>query len=1677
MKKFTLITLVIATMMTFTRQSHAQGTFASLFLLIDGSGSISPLQNGEMLEVDTNYTMTAIPDSGFAFGSWQPVNVFISTSLVTNEGTVYGTTNTVMASIPDYIETNPLTFTMQPQEEIANNVYESSGWQANFVPVPEPSEPTVFVCGFAAVTLIRHKRIAKSTGVTFHSKTRQHFGRVWGNIFPHWFCQFVAMSFLLLLGENVLRANPTGGTVTQGSATFSSSGSQFNIDQTSANALVNWQTFNIGVGETVNFNQPSASSVTWNQISDPNPSQILGSLNANGYIVLQNSSGFVVGGQAAITAHGLIMTTASTPALNLSSGGPWSFNTPPPAAKIVNYGQINIAGGGPAFLIANDIENNGTISAPNGKIGLYAGETVLVSTSPNGLGLSAQVTLPEGSVDNEGHLIADGGSIIAQAQTVNQNGVVQANSVQDINGTIELVASDSVNLGANSAISAQGDSTGTSTGGTVTIKSDNAFSDQAGSAINISGGAQGGNGGQVEISAPQMSAINSTINGQAVDGSTSGALTIDPYNILLSSSGSSAPGSGTVNAGDPPTTTGSTLMLNVSSFASTLSQINLQAQNNIELNTIWTLSSQTTPATLSLTAGNDITLDNGSSIQAGNNWSVNLMAGTTFVPTVGQPTPASGNDGIYLDGSAYIQAVNGNVTDPSLNTINLWAANEVQVGWSGQSAGTGNANSGSGAIRTTGGGNIDVTTKYGDVNSGSSLYGFNNYSASAPYYTPSSSLGGIGTTDGGNVIINAGGDVISYPTFPTTTAPVSANDPGTGAFDPTAPGNVTINAGGSVYGNFVEADGTGTINAGQNIGTSAKNVALSLINGGWNLNAQGNIYLQEVRNPNGVFNNSTVRRGTAAGNHLFDYNPEAWVSLTAGNGVYLTGNDLPRPNGPVPLILPPIVTINAGPGGVVLDTPTATDGNGVNDVTLSDDDITLFPSPYQSLQITTTGGGWLSGGNANGTSAYLLMSDSGLTQWYNPATVGSSILPFGPNDHASVPALLNNNEPVSIDLDGSQLVNGVPTLAGMENIILQTDKATQINVAGDMIGCSFFGENLHPSDVTSITVGGQIYNAGSFTSVALNNGLPTLPLADTPLASEIPPGVSLSSWYLALVLAVNPAKLPTQAPTQSQLANLFTSGYLNGALEFQSLDLNSLVYNPNTKTLTVIGPLSSALLNDLESPTLTVVRFGSDGLPMTDASGHLELDTINWVPNGSANAALISSLYTDSQATVPLGSGSGAYVVGGTGQFNITAGSISLGNSDGILSVGNGQAAGANYSYLTPYITSGANINVTVLGQEQTVNGQTEPSLFMPASTIAALGGGDVNVTCEGEMPNSDGVGGVSMDLGSQDLLSFESQIMDANSLGLGIYTTAGGDVNVTALGTINVDSSRIATFDGGSITVVSETGDVNAGTGGTSVVPVEYYAPGYSGSSVVEYVPANGIVAGTLTAGNPRPPGAALIPGNITVITPQGSIYASAGGISQIAYDEILTASSGATTIGLFAGTPVNFNGDWFSEDNDWLAKPPLYVGNIVLGNSGVIGVNVVAKATGSINGLIISQQNADITTAQNADVTVLAGGKANVSSSGTFSGLVIAAGGVNISGGGNLSATILTTSVNGGAGTLATSSSVSSTGSSAAGQTSAENQQQVASDSTGSGDKKKKKKEELARVGRVTVILPKSS
>jgi filamentous hemagglutinin family protein len=845
---------------------------------------------------------------------------------------------------------------------------------------------------------------------------------------------------LLACSCGLARANPQGLIVQHGSATLSQSASALTLN-VSQNAVLNWSSFNIAAGQTTTFVQPSSHSVVWNQIAGATPSQILGTLNANGNVVLINASGFYFGSQSVINVAGLIATAAPVLRSTAPSASFWQYDGPPPAASIINYGRINAATGGSVYLIADAVENNGSITAPDGKVGLYAGKQVLISDQPDGRGLTASVTLPAGSVDNNGRIIADAGAIALQADVVNQNGLLQANSVRNQNGVIDLVASDSVALGTASVISAAGDQ-GVSAGGSVSIKSANAFSDQSGSLINVSGGAAGGNGGQVNLCAEIMPGIASRIEALASPGWTGGGLFIDPTSITLGNSGKGTVGAGgTVGYQDGS----GTLQLNVNSAFVGFSQIDLQASQNITLavGTVWNLDTSTGISSpgckLTLEAGQNIIFDNASSLVAGPGWSVELVAGRNFSQSL-SPSPSnpdqtpglagvtSGTGGIYLNGGppnssgVYPQA--GGSLESDDGSIDLRAGKEIIVG--------------TGYIRTDGGGNISIVTGSGNVNAGSDQ--------TANQFTRQGTIpnldgvGGIATQAGGDVAISVGNSIVS------TLATVGCY----GA------GDVTLTAQNSITGTYQVVNGAGVATA-DSVGTASLPISLSLAAGSWTATAQygtgntlGDIFLNEVFNPNGSLNSNPQSYGAGIA-FQFNYAANASVSLTAGNSVNLLGSSLATTtsNPDRPPIYPPILNITAGAGGVNL-------GN----------DLVLYPAADAALNITTTAGGSLA--STGGLLHQIVMSDSGNPD-YTTFIDGHSTPPLQ-EAYAGTPVVLN--------------ING-----SIDDISLQIPKETLINVGGNAVNFYFTGQNLLPGDTSRLTVTGDIIDQTDTSSVTV----PTAP--------------------------------------------------------------------------------------------------------------------------------------------------------------------------------------------------------------------------------------------------------------------------------------------------------------------------------------------------------------------------------------------------------------------------------------------------------------------------------------------------------------------------------------------------------------------------------------------------------
>jgi filamentous hemagglutinin family protein len=93
-------------------------------------------------------------------------------------------------------------------------------------------------------------------------------------------------------------ANPVTTWVGANTPTQTTSGNStiVTIQQTQAQALLTWSSFNVGANTTLNFNQ-QPGWLAINKINDPSgvPSQILGQINALGQVYLINRNGIIFG--------------------------------------------------------------------------------------------------------------------------------------------------------------------------------------------------------------------------------------------------------------------------------------------------------------------------------------------------------------------------------------------------------------------------------------------------------------------------------------------------------------------------------------------------------------------------------------------------------------------------------------------------------------------------------------------------------------------------------------------------------------------------------------------------------------------------------------------------------------------------------------------------------------------------------------------------------------------------------------------------------------------------------------------------------------------------------------------------------------------------------------------------------------------------------------------------------------------------------------------------------------------------------------------------------------------------------------------------------------------------------------------------------------------------------------
>ncbi len=291
---------------------------------------------------------------------------------------------------------------------------------------------------------------------------------------PRRLAQLVATAYgVAALGTAL--ANPTDPKVVAGSASFSQSGGSLIVRNTPG-AIINWGSFSIASGELTDFLQQSSSSMVFNRVTGLNPSLILGSLESNGRVFLINANGVVFGKSAVVDAAGLVVSTLDASNASLQSGS-WQLSSGTSASSIVNDGVLR-SESGDIYLIAPNIQNNGTITARGGNAVLAAGQSVDILGS--GLdNISFQVQNTSNSALNLGSMSGDAVGMFAGA--VNQSGSVNANAVSVVGGRVVLSALGNVTLGAGSTTSADGSVKGGSISvdsktGDVSVASDAALS-------------------------------------------------------------------------------------------------------------------------------------------------------------------------------------------------------------------------------------------------------------------------------------------------------------------------------------------------------------------------------------------------------------------------------------------------------------------------------------------------------------------------------------------------------------------------------------------------------------------------------------------------------------------------------------------------------------------------------------------------------------------------------------------------------------------------------------------------------------------------------------------------------------------------------------------------------------------------------------------------------------------------------------------------------------------------------------------------------------------------------------------------------------------------------------------------------------------------------------------------
>lgn len=263
------------------------------------------------------------------------------------------------------------------------------------------------------------------------------------------------------------------------------------VKQNAQQALLHWQTLNVGKKTALHFDQSAGGAnapqwIAFNQIKDPsaNPTQILGTIKSEGQVYLINPNGIIFGGSSTVNARGLTASSLPINANLIQQGllnntkaeflfnginNVASSNTPNPYSHekptsgkygdvIVQEGALlespsnSAKVGGRIALIGANVYNKGTIVTPDGQsiiaAGLQVGIDSHASSDPSLRGLDIYIgAIKElstetyaGKIIQDGHIEAKRGSITLASSDIQHNGALLSTTSVSLNGRIDLLA-------------------------------------------------------------------------------------------------------------------------------------------------------------------------------------------------------------------------------------------------------------------------------------------------------------------------------------------------------------------------------------------------------------------------------------------------------------------------------------------------------------------------------------------------------------------------------------------------------------------------------------------------------------------------------------------------------------------------------------------------------------------------------------------------------------------------------------------------------------------------------------------------------------------------------------------------------------------------------------------------------------------------------------------------------------------------------------------------------------------------------------------------------------------------------------------------------------------------------------------------------------------------------------